>query len=193
MCIRDRSTIVSSSNLQNASDIISTTEIFQNSTIQPTMMSTGALSTLLNTSSSQLTTIISSTQSIEPSASSSSLVVSSNINASTLVPSVHVCDIVASNFTVALNNYTSCVLLNLKPMEVCQKCFEQYETMKIFHRKIYHDCGKHLIGRYNAQYQVIAGLFEIQQRSWNSLECESEFFVCCIYLQGNLISCSIKV
>ena len=172
------STIVSSSNLPNASDI-SSNEILQNSTIQPTMMSTEALSTSQNITSSQLpTTMLSSTQSIEPSASSSSLIVSSSIvNASTLIPSVHVCDIVASNFTVALNNYTSCVLLNLKPMEVCQKCFEQYETMKIYHRKIYHDCGKHLIGRYNSQYQVISGLFEIQQRSWNSLECESELLL----------------
>ncbi|XP_066927105.1 uncharacterized protein [Clytia hemisphaerica] len=95
-----------------------------------------------------------------------------SISASILTPAVHICDVVANNFSIALNNYTTCVLVHLKPMEVCFKCIQQYETLKLYHRKVYHDCGKRLITRYNAQYQVIAHLFEIQQRTWNSLECE---------------------
>ena len=172
ICSTPSSAIMSSSDLPNktSADIVST-DILHTSTVQPTMISTEVLSTSSNLS----TTILSSTESINPSVSSSAFVVSSSINASVLLPSVHVCDVVAGNFTIALNNYTSCILFNLKPMEVCFKCFEQYETLKLFHRKIYHDCGKHLIGRYNSQYQVIARLFDIQQQSWQSLGCESEF------------------
>jgi len=85
------------------------------------------------------------------------------------------CDIVSANFSKALNNFTTCTIVNLHPMEVCFSCLSQYESLKDYHRKVYHDCGKILIGRYNAQYQVIAHLFEIQENTWSSLECESRF------------------
>ena len=134
---------------------------------------------LLSPSLSTTIQVISSTNIPYSSVLSSSISPSSSqiqsISASILTPAVHVCDVVANNFSIALNNYTTCVLVHLKPMEVCYKCIQQYETLKLYHRKVYHDCGKRLITRYNAQYQVIAHLFEIQQQTWNSLECESKY------------------
>lgn len=94
------------------------------------------------------------------------------MSAYVIQPSLHTCDVVASNFSIVLNNYTSCILKNLHPMEICFECINEYETMHEYHRKVYHDCGKKLIGDYNSRYQVIAQLFQIQQETWNSLQCE---------------------
>ena len=199
ICPTASSVIQSSSLLPNmSSEIVLSTNSIQNSTeIGPTtIVSTHILSSSLNLSSSivSMTTMLPSSSDIINASSSFPVIVSTSIvNASILVPSVHVCDIVASNFTIALNNYTTCMLLNLKPMEVCFKCSQQYQTVKLFHRKIYHDCGKHLIGRYNSQYQVIAGLFQIQKQSWDSLECNSEFLILIFVNKHKTYSVKVKI
>lgn len=128
--------------------------------------------------------------SIEPSMSSKFNISSAIVESAYIIAPAtkyHKCYDVASNFSEALNNYTSCILLNLRPMEVCFKCYKQYDAMKQHHRKVYQECKKQLISSYNHKYQVVTKLFDLQKETWNSLECESMLYLIQNYSNFHII------
>lgn len=168
---------ITNSTVFSSIQVSPSTVIMSNFTTLATTIMTSQLG--VNLSTAVIPSILSQVNlstAIEPSTSqiniSSSAIMQS---AYIIIPAskYHKCDHIAANFSEALSNYTMCVLSNLKPMEVCFKCFKEYDAMREHHRSIYQDCKKKLITSYNHKYQVISQLFDLQQQTWNSLECKS--------------------
>ena len=88
------------------------------------------------------------------------------------------CDVVLDGLATVMGRMTSCIISNLRPLQICGKCTHLHSDLKRYQILISKadGCNQKLIMEYNAQYQAIPKIFKVQNDMWQNFECESKFF-----------------
>ena len=87
------------------------------------------------------------------------------------------CYVVLDGLAQAMGQMTVCLIQYLRPIEVCAKCTKFHSNLRRYENLIYNtkDCEEELVLEYNAQYQAIRKMFNVQYKMWQAFECESKF------------------
>ena len=98
-------------------------------------------------------------------------------SAAIINPPLPKCKAALLDISDAMTNLSTCVLMNMRPMQVCQQCLDERETLHNYHGAAFKgECGRELVAAYNERYQLIPKMYDHQVSIWDTLSCESKSF-----------------